>query len=213
MEREQIFELFLDTYKLRFSDIEKRLEARSNKLAYHLEQMQKEGLLQKQGAVYSLTREGEKHIPHFEKKRTPLPVILVAPVKNGKILLVKRNKRPYKDYWGMPGGKMLFGETFEEACARQLEEHGIKGKFVSLNAILHEGVEEKDALKHSFLLFFAKANVKNADGRWFTKAQLKKERVIPSDRWLLENKLGARIAVNSVRMHDEEGELSAFRVE
>src|SRR5512142_3346594 len=128
MRREQVFALFVDMYKLKFSDIEKKLKTRSNKLAYHLEQLQKQGLLQKQGAFYSLTREGERHLPNVEKQRTPLPVILVAPVKQGKVLLVQRSKRPYKDYWGLPGGRMLAHETIPQACERKLAEHKIKGK-------------------------------------------------------------------------------------
>jgi ADP-ribose pyrophosphatase YjhB (NUDIX family) len=215
-EREQIFTLFLDKYKLKFSDIEKKLSLRSNMVAYHIEQMQKEGLLQKQGIFYSLTREGEQFIPHFSQVsgRTlmPMPVILVAPVKGGKVLLVKRNKRPYKDYWGLPGGKMLFAETFADACDRQLREHSIVGKFLSLNAIVQERVEEKNTFKHSFLLFFVKAQVKSSEGRWFTKAELKREKIIPSDKWLLEHKLSAKVDVKSVVMQEEDGELSAFRI-
>lgn len=56
-------------------------------------------------------------------------------LKDEKILLGKRHDDPEKasslmhgeGTWTMPGGKMHFGESFEDACAREtLEETGIK---------------------------------------------------------------------------------------
>ena len=42
--------------------------------------------------------------------------------RDGKILLVKRNHEPFKDYWCLPGGHIDFGETAEEAAAREVKE-------------------------------------------------------------------------------------------
>lgn len=59
----------------------------------------------------------------------------VMVLKDGKILLGKRNDDPEKassmmhgeGTWTMPGGKMHFGESFEGACVREtLEETGLK---------------------------------------------------------------------------------------
>jgi len=56
-------------------------------------------------------------------------------LKQGKVLLGKRNDDPEKasselsgeGTWTMPGGKMEFGESFEEGSVREsLEETGIK---------------------------------------------------------------------------------------
>src|SRR3989344_4548198 len=88
-EREDIFKLFLDKHKLKFSEIEKKLQLRSNMIAYHIEQMQRDGLLHKQGDSYALTREGEKFIPLFSHvtgmELGPVPVILIAVVRRDKI--------------------------------------------------------------------------------------------------------------------------------
>ena len=46
-EREEIFKLFTENRRLKFSEIEKNIKIRSNMVSYHLEQMQKEGLLQR----------------------------------------------------------------------------------------------------------------------------------------------------------------------
>jgi 8-oxo-dGTP diphosphatase len=42
--------------------------------------------------------------------------------KEGKILLVKRKKDPFKDKWSFPGGKVDSGERVEDAIKRELLE-------------------------------------------------------------------------------------------
>ena len=45
---------------------------------------------------------------------------------NAKVLLVKRGEPPYKGLWCIPGGKVHFGESLQEAAEREiLEETGI----------------------------------------------------------------------------------------
>ena len=44
-----------------------------------------------------------------------------------EVLLVKRKKEPYKDYWALPGGFLEIEETPEEGAMRELrEETGLK---------------------------------------------------------------------------------------
>ncbi len=65
-----------------------------------------------------------------------------------KILLIKRIKMPYKNWWAFPGGKQEFGETLFEAMQREifeettinLDEIGHDKKIVS---IVNETVEEE----------------------------------------------------------------------
>ncbi len=42
--------------------------------------------------------------------------------KNGKVLLLKRNNEPFKNYWTLPGGHIDFGETAEKAVIREVKE-------------------------------------------------------------------------------------------
>ncbi len=123
----RIFELFVRSKRLRFSEIEKALGIKSNTLAYHLDSMVKEGMLKKDEDDYVLSTHGEKLLPffsHITQKITGgcLPVVLAAIVKNGKILMLKRNKRPYQGYWGMPGGKLHLEESIEECALREVKE-------------------------------------------------------------------------------------------
>jgi len=225
-ERRKIFELFLNNNKFKFNEIEKHLGIRSNMVSYHLEQMVKEGILVKEEMYYSLTKEAEKFIPIFEqlfgKDLGPLPVVLVSIINDNKILMVKRNKRPYKNYWSMVGGKILFDETFESCSVRQVKEKtSLDSKFISVNHVLHEVVED-EGIKHSFILFFTKVEVDSFDFknseigelRWFDIDSLDsfEKEIIPSDFWLLKNKLDSKMDFDNASMKDVNDKLTDFRV-
>lgn len=42
--------------------------------------------------------------------------------KDGKILLIKRAKEPFKDMWELPGGFVDYGELVEHAAIREAKE-------------------------------------------------------------------------------------------
>jgi ADP-ribose pyrophosphatase YjhB (NUDIX family) len=52
-------------------------------------------------------------------------------IRDGKVLLLLRKKAPEAGCWSIPGGKIEFGETTEEAVLREVyEELGVKGEVV-----------------------------------------------------------------------------------
>lgn len=54
-------------------------------------------------------------------------------IQKGEILLVKRDNEPYRGFWAIPGGKLEFDETCEEAVLREVEEEtGLKTEIKSL---------------------------------------------------------------------------------
>jgi ADP-ribose pyrophosphatase YjhB (NUDIX family) len=82
----------------------------------------------------------------------------VLMLREGKILLGKRNDDPVKadsalrgeGTWTMPGGKLHYGETFEEGAAREvLEETGIQ-----LNSVQLIGVNN-DKNEHAHFITMA----------------------------------------------------------
>lgn len=223
-EREDIFKLFIDSEKLKFSEIEKRIGIRSNMVSYHLGEMVKEGLLEKQGDHYQLTAKAETYIPLFElvtgQEISPVAVVLAAVLHEGKILLIKRQKRPYKGYWALPGGKILLGESIPEASARIVEGKArVKANFSSSNAIMYENVVQDDIIKHGFIHIFTNMIAlsaelpKSVEAAWFDLDRPIDGKIIPSDKWLIENHLSSEVIIHDVKMKDDGGELSDFRAD
>jgi ADP-ribose pyrophosphatase YjhB (NUDIX family) len=210
--RSQILLLFGKNYVLSFTQIEKFTQLRSNVLAYYIERLCKQGLLRKEKTKYLLTQKGETALPLLEA-RTSLPIILIAPMYKKNVLLIKREHRPYKDYWAMIGGKILFGESLEDACVRHLAAHGIAGKLSAVRAVAHECVREKEAVKHSFIIFFVTASFIGGEGRWFSTSSIAKAKLIPSDRWLLKHKLTAKLDFKQFSLNETRGRVHDFVVE
>jgi colanic acid biosynthesis protein WcaH len=69
----------------------------------------------------------------YKKIVDVIPILCVDIVvrHKGKFLLVKRNNEPLKGEWWVPGGRLLKGETIENAAKRKMkEETGINIKII-----------------------------------------------------------------------------------
>ncbi|CAE6791344.1 MAG: NUDIX hydrolase [Nitrospira sp.] len=64
----------------------------------------------------------------------PTPAVIGVVVREGKVLLVRRNNPPDAGKWGFPGGKIELGETLRVAAAREVKEE--TGLLVSPNQVI-----------------------------------------------------------------------------
>ncbi len=220
----KIFELFIKNKRMRFSDIEKALEMKSNLLSYHLEGLVKQGMLEKENDDYVLTKQAETMMPVFAqitgKEKGVLPVVLAAIIHDGQILMLKRSKRPYQGYWGMPGGKLQLQESIPDCALREAEEEtGLKCSFSHTAAVIHERVKENDAYKHAFVLFLTvlkpiSTKLKESEEgklEWFPLDNLQPERIIPSDYNMIKEHIKEISKVSNVIMEENsEGQLISF---
>ena len=81
---------------------------------------------------------------HFDRPSVTVDVVLFA-YRDGdlQVLLVRRKKWPYQDYWAIPGGFIQMDETLEQAALRELhEETGVGG--VYLEQLYTFGDPERD---------------------------------------------------------------------
>ncbi len=74
----------------------------------------------------------------------------IIPYPENKILLVKRNTKPFVGYWALPGGRMDPGETIEQTVVREVKEE--TGLDVSIERIVGEYVEKgiKDDIDYEY---------------------------------------------------------------
>ena len=65
-------------------------------------------------------------------------------IRDGRVLLIRRGKEPFKGEWSIPGGHLEWGETIEQAVVRELHEE--TGLEVRVGELL-EVVERIDSLE------------------------------------------------------------------
>lgn len=136
--------------------------------------------------------------------RQPLPIVLIAILEEGKILLLRRAKDPYRGYWSLPGGKIHFGETIPQAACREAwEETGLSTSFLRCCGIATETIRDEsgdpaNSIEAHFLLFFTVVETKDrstlrsseeGELRWFSLSHLEEAEIIPTDRSLIQRYL------------------------
>ncbi len=136
----------------------------------------------------------------------------VMVLKDNKVLLGKRHEDPDKadsevhgeGTWTMPGGKMHFGETFEDAAYREtLEETGIKinKEKLKLVSLTNDVVEDAHFVTIGFLCedFEGEPKVMEPDEitewQWFSLDELPDSMFFPSKK-VLQNYLDKEIYKN-----------------
>ncbi len=100
----------------------------SSHFRYHLKQLMTAGLVEKNAAdAYILTDKGQREVDYLSDKRT-LPirtpkVITYTLLTHGEVFfLLKKPKEPYRDLYGLIGGKVHFGEDVRAAAQREIFE-------------------------------------------------------------------------------------------
>ena len=146
----------------------------------------------------------------------PLNIVVGSVVKDGKCLLIRRAKEPYKDHWSIPGGKLEYGEDVSCAIEREImEETGLTAKFTGLKGIVSEVLRDHktDAVAGHFLIWVCGLDhlsgepVEREEGnvQWFDGEELEKQKhsVIPSDYLMVKRFIfgeSSAIKFHTVRM-------------
>jgi 8-oxo-dGTP diphosphatase len=86
----------------------------------------------------------------------PKPAVGVLVERGGKVLLVRRERAPYKGYWDIPGGFAEAGEAPDKAAAREVrEESGLRVKIDRLVGAYHDTYREETGTDHTFNVYYA----------------------------------------------------------
>jgi len=183
----KILRVFTLNENLKFNEIEKLVGERSNKLAYYLNLLVKKGILEKNNENYKLSETAENLIPYFSEKTSPLPIILIRIGDNKKCFLYPREKRPFKNFLSLPGGRLLVGEEIKEAVKRIMKEkYNINAKLSRIISVSHEFVRRNKKNMHSFILILVEATLK--DKIKLEDVNKNRKRIINSDYKLITSK-------------------------
>ncbi|HSE29092.1 MAG TPA: NUDIX domain-containing protein [Candidatus Saccharimonadales bacterium] len=99
----------------------------SNQFAYHLEQLLKSKIIQKNGRDYSLTGTGlmladRSSHKNIDLRKQPHIVTTICVMSGNKILLFEHKFQPYIGLKGFVQGRTHFNETVQESARRELFE-------------------------------------------------------------------------------------------
>ncbi len=191
---QKILELFLYHEKLKFNEIEKLLKTRSNKLAYHLKNLVRKNILMKEKDRYKLAK--ENLIPYLSEKDSALPVVLIHVGNKDKCFLYKRQKRPFKDKFSLPGGRMILGENLGRATERIMnEKFKVKCKLKKVHSVSLEQIKNQSEVFQTDLIIFVSAETR--DVVKLTDIKKNKSKIISSDYKLLTQDIDKNVEVNN----------------
>lgn len=130
-----------------FAELQKATDLTSDHFNFHIKKLVDTGFVAKQDAGYTLTPRGKEYANRMDtdeneiEKQPKVSVALIVERQNGErreFIVQQRLKQPYYGFYGRLGGKVRWGESFEEAAARELEEEtGLTGTF-SFSHVFHK---------------------------------------------------------------------------
>jgi len=136
-----------------------RENVESSKFAYHLKQLEDEGVIAKYDDGYGLTAQGRKLSAFIEgdtggKAEFPTPIVVILVRQGDKLLYQERKKEPFFGYYGPPSGKVNFGWNPKDCAIRDLkEETNLDAKHMQFRAVQYIKTIEDNKILHHHLLY------------------------------------------------------------
>lgn len=138
-----------------YADLQKPTGLSSDHFNFHIGRLVDLGLVEKVSrGQYRLTSRGKEYANRLDTdnntiERQPKSAVVFGLTRehngNTEYLFQQRLKNPYYGFWGLPSGKIRWGESITEAAAREsLEETGLHADF-TVKSVYHERVHEKES--------------------------------------------------------------------
>jgi ADP-ribose pyrophosphatase YjhB (NUDIX family) len=135
-------------------------EVPNNVFSYHLKKLlETDYIAQTEDAAYEPTRKARKLLSYVDEstRHTGAPkllTMLLVKDTEGKILLLKRTRQPFPNWYGLPSGMVHFGERIEDAARRELaEKTGIRSSrplcFIGVLDFQYLQAESNDIFVHA----------------------------------------------------------------
>ena len=138
-----------------FAKLQKPTGLTSDHFNFHITRLVELGLVEKVGrGMYSLTPRGKEYANRLDTdnntvERQPKVAVILAIEREHKgekqFLFQERLKNPYFGFWGLPSGKVRWGETVTETAMREsLEETGLTADW-RVAGVYHEIVRQAES--------------------------------------------------------------------
>lgn len=193
----------LFTTEASFAELQKSSDLTSDHFTFHIKKLVESGYVEKTTTGYRLSPSGKEYANRMdtdtneiEKQPKVGVVIVLERERNGQreFITQQRLKQPYYGFWGRLGGKVRWGESFEEAAKRELkEETGLDADF-TYKMIFHKRDYKKvtgELLEDKvFVIMYAKeysgeliVDFEGGHNEWLTQeAFIAKEKIFESAR-------------------------------
>jgi len=123
----------------------------------------------------------------------PKVIAAVLVEDNGKLLLAKEKLESGNEHWLVPGGKVEFGETLQQAALREIKEE--TGFDIEITKLIdfHEAIHTK--FDYHTIIFFYLAKIKGGslklpeeilDAKFFTREEINNLNLVSSAKWLID---------------------------
>ena len=128
----------------------------SSKFAYHLKCLEKEGLVEKKEQGYKLSIDGIRTIDHLTlASPQPLVVVIIVVKRGDKVLVIEREKEPYKGTQEFCASKIYQDETLEEAAKDRIKRKlGLTGEVIYKGIEFMQTKQDGELLMHHHLHIF-----------------------------------------------------------
>lgn len=121
-------------------------------------------------------------------------------IDDGRILLVRRRSGAYAGFWAVPGGRQEFGESLQEAAAREVREE--TGLTVEIGPALWVGdiIDPADPPEYHYTIVDFAATLVDGElragddaeeARWIPLDEVRSYRLTPTMEDLLQALLGS----------------------
>lgn len=151
-----------------FAKLQRPTGLTSDHFNFHIGRLVELGLVEKKsGGAYQLTQLGKEYANRLDTdnntvERQPKTAVILAVERQGEkggieYVFQERLKNPYYGFWGLPTGKVRWGETILQTAERELmEEAGLTADF-RIAGVYHEQVlsEESGDMLEDKIFFVA----------------------------------------------------------